>query len=55
MSPDTPPSVDLVAEWGLSIHAESRRENEVRNILIDFGYQSQTLLNNMSVLNIDPG
>jgi 7,8-dihydropterin-6-yl-methyl-4-(beta-D-ribofuranosyl)aminobenzene 5'-phosphate synthase len=27
---------------------------EVRNILIDFGYQSETLLNNMSVLNIDP-
>src|SRR5262249_5502874 len=25
-----------------------------RNILIDFGYQSKTLLNNMSVLNIDP-
>src|ERR1700704_6524524 len=54
LSPDTPPSVDLVAEWGLSMHAESRRGNEVRNILIDFGYQSQTLLNNMSVLKIDP-
>lgn len=54
LRPDTPPSVDLVAEWGLSMHAESRRGNEVRNILIDFGYQPQTLLNNMSVLNIDP-
>jgi 7,8-dihydropterin-6-yl-methyl-4-(beta-D-ribofuranosyl)aminobenzene 5'-phosphate synthase len=54
LSPDAPPSVDLVAEWGLSMHAESRRGNEVRNILIDFGYQPQTLLNNMSVLNIDP-
>ena len=31
-----------------------RRGDQVRNILIDFGYQSQTLLNNMSVLNIDP-
>ena len=54
LRPDTPPSVDLVAEWGLSMHAESRRGNEVRNILIDFGYQSRTLLNNMSVLKIDP-
>jgi 7,8-dihydropterin-6-yl-methyl-4-(beta-D-ribofuranosyl)aminobenzene 5'-phosphate synthase len=26
----------------------------VRNILVDFGYQSQTLLNNMSILKIDP-
>jgi len=54
LSPDAPPSVDLVAEWGLSMHAESRRGSEVRNILIDFGYQPQTLLNNMSVLKIDP-
>jgi 7,8-dihydropterin-6-yl-methyl-4-(beta-D-ribofuranosyl)aminobenzene 5'-phosphate synthase len=54
LSPDKPPTVDLVAEWGLSMHAESRRGSEVRNILIDFGYQPQTLLNNMSVLNIDP-
>lgn len=54
LSPDAPPSVDLVAEWGLSMHAESRRDNEVRNILVDFGYQPQTLLNNMSVLAIDP-
>jgi 7,8-dihydropterin-6-yl-methyl-4-(beta-D-ribofuranosyl)aminobenzene 5'-phosphate synthase len=54
LSPDAPPSVDLVAEWGLSMHAESRRGNEMRNILVDFGYQPQTLLNNMSVLNINP-
>src|SRR5437868_4305301 len=54
LSPDAPPSVDLVAEWGLSMHAQSRRGNEVRNILVDFGYQSQTLLNNMSILKIDP-
>jgi 7,8-dihydropterin-6-yl-methyl-4-(beta-D-ribofuranosyl)aminobenzene 5'-phosphate synthase len=54
LSPDAPPSIDLIAEWGLSMHAESRRGNEVRNILIDFGYQPTTLLNNMSVLKIDP-
>ena len=48
LSKDAPPSVELIGEWGLSMHAESRRGNEVRNILIDFGYQSETLLNNMS-------
>jgi 7,8-dihydropterin-6-yl-methyl-4-(beta-D-ribofuranosyl)aminobenzene 5'-phosphate synthase len=54
LSKDAPPSVELVGEWGLSMHAESRRGSEVRNILIDFGYQTQTLLNNMSILKIDP-
>jgi 7,8-dihydropterin-6-yl-methyl-4-(beta-D-ribofuranosyl)aminobenzene 5'-phosphate synthase len=54
LSKDAPPSVELIGEWGLSMHAESRRGDEVRNILVDFGYQSKTLLNNMSVLKIDP-
>jgi 7,8-dihydropterin-6-yl-methyl-4-(beta-D-ribofuranosyl)aminobenzene 5'-phosphate synthase len=54
LSKDAPPSVELIAEWGLSMHAESRRGNDVRNVLVDFGYQSETLLNNMSVLKIDP-
>src|SRR6478609_874405 len=54
LSKDAPPSLELIGEWGLSMHAQSRRDNEVRNILIDFGYQSQTLLNNMSILKIDP-
>src|SRR5262245_45692882 len=42
LSKDAPPSVELIGEWGLCMHAESRRGSEVRNILIDFGYQSQT-------------
>ena len=54
LSKDAPPNMELIGEWGLSMHAESRRGDQVRNILIDFGYQSRTLLNNMSVLNIDP-
>jgi 7,8-dihydropterin-6-yl-methyl-4-(beta-D-ribofuranosyl)aminobenzene 5'-phosphate synthase len=54
LSKDAPPQTELIGEWGLSMHAESRRDSEVRNILIDLGYQSATLLNNMSVLNIDP-
>jgi 7,8-dihydropterin-6-yl-methyl-4-(beta-D-ribofuranosyl)aminobenzene 5'-phosphate synthase len=54
LSKDAPPSLELIGEWGLSMHAQSRRGNEVRNILVDFGYQPQTLLNNMSILKIDP-
>src|SRR5262249_43568728 len=43
------------AEWGLSMHAQSQRGSEVRNILIDFGYMPETLNNNISVLQLDPG
>jgi hypothetical protein len=30
LSKDTPPRAELVGEWGLSMHAESRRGSEVR-------------------------
>jgi len=54
LSPDAPPKTDLLAEFGLAMHAESRREGETRNVLIDFGYTPETLLNNMAILKIDP-
>jgi 7,8-dihydropterin-6-yl-methyl-4-(beta-D-ribofuranosyl)aminobenzene 5'-phosphate synthase len=53
-SPDAPPQTVLHGEWGLSMHAESHQGAEVRNVLIDFGYTPETLLNNMSILKIDP-
>jgi len=52
--PDAPPRTTLTGEWGLSMHAESRRGNETRNVLVDFGYTPETLLTNMSILKIDP-
>lgn len=52
---DAPPRADLVGEWGLSMHAQSHRGSEVRNVLIDFGYMPETINNNISVLKIDPG
>jgi 7,8-dihydropterin-6-yl-methyl-4-(beta-D-ribofuranosyl)aminobenzene 5'-phosphate synthase len=52
-TPDAPPRTALNGEWGLSMHAETWRGNELRNILIDFGYTPETLLNNMSILKID--
>lgn len=53
-TPNAPPRATLVGEWGLSMHAESQSGNEVRNILVDFGYNPVTLLNNMDVLKFDP-
>jgi 7,8-dihydropterin-6-yl-methyl-4-(beta-D-ribofuranosyl)aminobenzene 5'-phosphate synthase len=52
--PEAPPYAALNGEWGLSMHAESQRGGETRNVLIDFGYTSETLNNNMSILKIDP-
>jgi 7,8-dihydropterin-6-yl-methyl-4-(beta-D-ribofuranosyl)aminobenzene 5'-phosphate synthase len=53
-APDRPPHANLVAEFGLSMHAESHRGSETRNILVDFGYTPETLLNNMEILKFDP-
>ena len=52
--PDKAPRATLVGEWGLSMHAESHRGDEVRQILVDFGYNPVTLLNNMDILKISP-
>jgi 7,8-dihydropterin-6-yl-methyl-4-(beta-D-ribofuranosyl)aminobenzene 5'-phosphate synthase len=54
LSPAAPPKTDLLAEFGLAMHAESRRGGETRNTLVDFGYTPETLLNNMAILKIDP-
>ena len=53
-APNVPPHAALAGEWGLSMHAQSQRGAEVRNVIVDFGYTSETLLNNMSILQIDP-
>ena len=53
-TPDAPPRAALNGEWGLSMHAQSHRGEEVRNVLVDFGYTPEVLLNNLSILKIDP-
>jgi 7,8-dihydropterin-6-yl-methyl-4-(beta-D-ribofuranosyl)aminobenzene 5'-phosphate synthase len=53
-TPDAPPRTGLHGEWGLSMHAESQADGETRHVLVDFGYTSDVLLNNMGVLKIDP-
>ncbi len=52
--PDRPPRTVLNGEWGLAMYAESKRGDETRHLLIDFGYTPEVLLNNMEILNVDP-
>jgi 7,8-dihydropterin-6-yl-methyl-4-(beta-D-ribofuranosyl)aminobenzene 5'-phosphate synthase len=53
-----PPLTDarsnLHSEWGLSLLLQSQRENEQRNLMLDFGYSSPVLLNNIDVIGVDP-
>jgi 7,8-dihydropterin-6-yl-methyl-4-(beta-D-ribofuranosyl)aminobenzene 5'-phosphate synthase len=44
----------LHSEWGLSLALESKAGGETRNVLFDFGYTPETLLNNMELLKVDP-
>jgi 7,8-dihydropterin-6-yl-methyl-4-(beta-D-ribofuranosyl)aminobenzene 5'-phosphate synthase len=52
-----PPSSDLPRtlqnEWGLSLHLESARGAETRQVLIDFGFTGDTINNNLDLLGID--
>ena len=43
----------LMAEFGLSLLASSRRGSEKRNVLVDFGYSPEVMANNLSLLGID--
>ena len=45
LSPDRRPSRTLISEFGLSMHAESKRGGETRNLLMDFGFTSEALNN----------
>ena len=51
---NAPPSKTIISEFGLSMHAESQRGSEVRNVLVDFGFTPEAINNNMGLLGIDP-
>src|SRR6516225_4060055 len=53
-SRNKPPSKTLVSEFGLSMHAETRRGTETRNVLIDFGFTPEALTNNSNLVGVDP-
>ena len=54
LSPDQPPGRTLISEFGLSMHVESRRGDEVRHVLVDYGFTPEALVNNTALLGIDP-
>jgi 7,8-dihydropterin-6-yl-methyl-4-(beta-D-ribofuranosyl)aminobenzene 5'-phosphate synthase len=43
----------LLSEWGLSLHLASEKGAETRRILLDFGYTSDVLNNNIELLGVD--
>ena len=43
--PDAPPRTILNGEWGLAMHAQSFIGGEERNVMIDFGYTPEVLIN----------
>lgn len=47
------PRRPLMAEFGLSILAESGLRAATRRIMVDFGYSSEVLANNLALLGID--
>lgn len=51
---DRPPRKAPVSEFGLSLHLETQRDGVSRQVLIDFGYTPEALLNNMELFGIDP-
>ena len=42
LSGDKPPRRTLISEFGLSMHAESKRGSETRHLLMDFGYHARS-------------
>lgn len=44
----------LMAEFGLSILARSKRGSENRQVMVDFGYSPEVLANNIALLGIEP-
>src|SRR5689334_6518107 len=41
-------------EWGLSLYLESERGGDQRTLMLDYGYTSAGLINNIGLLKIDP-
>ena len=51
---DQPPDKSLISEFGLSLHVELQRGDEMRHLLVDYGFTPEALLNNAGLLGIDP-
>lgn len=49
-----PAGKSLHGEFGLAMHLESKRGDETRNMLLDFGFTPETFNNNVAMLGIPP-
>ncbi len=49
-----PAGKSLLGEFGLAMHVESSGDGQTRSILIDFGFTSETLENNLAMLGVAP-
>jgi len=54
-TPEAPQGKTLESEWGLALHLESRRGEERRRYLLDFGFTPDVYANNLGILKIDVG
>jgi 7,8-dihydropterin-6-yl-methyl-4-(beta-D-ribofuranosyl)aminobenzene 5'-phosphate synthase len=41
-------------EWGLALALESKMGADTRNLMLDFGYTPEALMNNMEIIGVDP-
>ena len=53
--PEAPQGKTLESEWGLALHLESRKGDETRRYLLDFGFTPDVYANNLDLLKIDVG
>src|SRR6202453_1413778 len=53
--PESSQGKTLESEWGLALHIESRRGQENRRYLLDFGFTPDVYANNLEILGIDVG
>jgi 7,8-dihydropterin-6-yl-methyl-4-(beta-D-ribofuranosyl)aminobenzene 5'-phosphate synthase len=53
--PGAPQGKTLESEWGLALHLESRRGQESRRYLLDFGFTPDVYMNNLELMKIDVG
>jgi len=51
--PEAAQGKTLESEWGLALHLESRKGQEMRRYLLDFGFTPNVYANNLSLLKID--
>jgi 7,8-dihydropterin-6-yl-methyl-4-(beta-D-ribofuranosyl)aminobenzene 5'-phosphate synthase len=51
--PEAPQGKTLESEWGLAMYLESRRGQESRRYLLDFGFTPDVYANNLELLKID--